>query len=158
MIIIIAMSVHHTMNSLNTFATSKYHLNFIKDTSDIDNENGRIFYAQFLFEQYGIKIPYRLDSGEFVIFQPTEDLIEKYKKRLDQQKAKIEIEKNLSRTAYSSFKLAIAQAVVFFFSFVTTVTPCVRVVVAQVGWEHSGFFRSEPNSWRRRESDRRTLW
>lgn len=121
MILILPISVHHTMNSLNTFSTAQNHLFSVKNTSDCETEEGRLFYAKFLFERYGIKIPYQLDSGDYITFKPTEDLITKYRRRLEQQEETIKIEQNLSRLAYSSMKLAIVLSVVFFLSFVITI-------------------------------------
>lgn len=119
-IIIIPISVHHSMDSLNTFKTSSLHALPVHDSSAFDTEERRKLYAKFVFGEYGIKIPYKLESGEYITFEPTEDQIEKFNIRQEQKEETIEIEQNLSRVAYSSFRLAIIQVVLFFVVFVST--------------------------------------
>ncbi len=120
-VLIIPITVHYGMNSLNNFNFSYDRGLSIKDTSSCETEESRKFMAGFLFGQYGIKIPYRLDSGDYKVFQPTEEQIKEYTAKFEEQKEINELELQLSNLAWSSFRLAIIQAVLFFVVFVGTV-------------------------------------
>ncbi len=108
------------MDSLSTFAITMDRALPIKDTSTPGTEESRKCLASFLFTQYGIEIPYKLDTGDYKIFQPTEKEIKEYEDKLKRQKESIEIEKKLKSVAWSSFKLATIQAVLFFVVFLST--------------------------------------
>lgn len=46
------------------------------------DENKRISAARLIFSVYGNKVPYRLGSGEFAVYEPTEGEIGEYEKRI----------------------------------------------------------------------------
>lgn len=120
-VLIIPITVHYSMKTLDSFSMTSDRGLPIKDTSSPETEESRKFMASFLFGQYGIKIPYRLESGDYIIFQPTEEQIKEYTAQLEGQKEINELEFQLSELAWSSFKLAIIQAVLFFAVFVGTI-------------------------------------
>lgn len=120
-VLILPITVHYGMGSLNTFELSRNKGLPINDTSSPETEERRKYLAGFLFGQYGTKIPYRLDSGEYKIFQPTEDQVKKYENSLERHKETIDLELQLSKLALLSFNLAITQAVLFFVAFIVTI-------------------------------------
>ena len=118
LIIILPITVHHTMESFNTFSDRMLR---IMDTSPPETEERRKKMASFIFSQYGLQIPYRLDSGAYETFQPTEKQEKKYEVKLESNKETIELGQKLSRISWLSSKLAIIQAVLFFVVFVGTI-------------------------------------
>lgn len=116
--LIIPITVHYGMGSVNTFELTNDRKIQIIDTNSLETEEKRKFMAGFLFEQYGVKIPYELDRGGFVTFDPTEEQVSKYNSKLKRNKEAIELSFQLSKLAWSSFKLAIVQAFLFYILFV----------------------------------------
>ncbi len=108
------------MNAISTPVLSSSHMLPVKNASECENEVNRKWEAGFLFQQYGIKIPYRLDSGEYVIFEPTASEYEKYNKRLQQRKEMIDLELELNRKSISSSKVAMIHGICFFILFMAT--------------------------------------
>jgi hypothetical protein len=76
-------------------------------------EKGRIFAARSIFKEYGKKVPYKLATGRYSIFQPTEQDIEDYDKR---KKQKEEMEQLFSKLANQS-KISGYLSFLYIFSF-----------------------------------------
>jgi hypothetical protein len=117
---ILPITVHHAMNTLKIFEISADRILPIRDTSAPDTQKSRKCLASYLFIQYGIKIPYKLDSGEFKIFKPSKEQIKEFEMKLNRQKETLLLERNISRLAWSSFVLSIIESVLFFIVFVAT--------------------------------------
>jgi hypothetical protein len=120
MAILLPITVHHSLNSLKTPVLSSEPMFSIKKTSECNNEENRKWEAEFLFRQYGIKIPYKLDSGEYEIYEPTPNEIKKHNKKLEERKEMLALEMELNRRSRSSSVVATVHIVCFFVFFITT--------------------------------------
>jgi hypothetical protein len=119
--LIIPITVHYGMDSLDIFELTNDSKMQILDTNSLETEEKRKFIAGLLFQQYGVKIPYELDQGGFVTFDPTKEQVSKYNAKLKSNKEAIELNLQLRKLAWSSFILAIVQAFLFYILFATTI-------------------------------------
>ena len=108
----------HGLNSLSAYPYMS-DLKLISGLTAAENEESRLFWARTLYEEYGQKVAYKNSNDEFVIFEPKEEDVKKYKERRKFNEESEKLMLNIGAQARSAMNISLVLVGLFFILFVS---------------------------------------